>query len=58
MTPVKKKIEVFIVEIKGIAYYIDNVENIYSPEDVMSNKENPRIIAKYEKLNGEYKIKE
>jgi hypothetical protein len=54
----QKKIEVFIVEIKGIAYYIDNVDNIYSPEDVMSNKENPRIIAKYQKVNGEYKIKE
>ena len=54
-----KKVEVFVVEISGIAYYIDDNNNVYSPEDVMQNKNNPRIISHYEKdENGNYKLKE
>ena len=53
---VQKKVEVFVVEINGIAYYIDNVENVYSPEDVMSNKESPRIISKYTCSEGVYTL--
>jgi len=51
--------EIRVVEIKGIAFYIDSIENVYSHEDIMSNKENPRIIAKYIKTDaGEYEIVE
>lgn len=53
---VQKKVEVFIVEMKGIAYYVDNDCNVYSPEDVMSNKDSPRIIARYSCNNGIYTI--
>jgi hypothetical protein len=45
------KVEIWIQEIKGINYYIDNVNNVYRTEDIISNKQNPDIIAKW-KLNG------
>jgi hypothetical protein len=45
------KIEIWIQEIKGINYYIDNVNNVYRTEDIIANKINPDIIAKW-KLNG------
>ena len=47
--PTKKTIEVIVQDIKGIVYYIDNDHNVYNTEDVIANKENPRIIAKWEK---------
>ena len=53
---IHKKIDVFVVEIKGIAYYIDDKNNVYSPEDVMSNKECPRIISHYTQEDGIYSI--
>ena len=40
----------------GIVYYIDNYKNVYKTEDVLSEKENPEIIAKYEVNNGNYTI--
>ena len=55
--PTKRTIEVIVQDIKGIVYYIDNDHNVYNTEDVIANKENPRIIAKWEKtLRGEYEI--
>jgi hypothetical protein len=53
---VQKSVEVFVVEIKGVAYYVDTVGNIYSPEDVMANKDSPRIISKYSCVDGEYSL--
>jgi hypothetical protein len=52
-----KKMEVFAQEIRGILYYIDPFQNVYNTEDIMMNKENPAIIAKYENVNGVYTIK-
>jgi len=46
------KVEVSAIDIKGIVYYLDNEGNVYDTEDIIANKKNPRIIAKYEK-NGE-----
>lgn len=43
------KVEVWVKDIKGINYYIDNNNNVYSHEDVISNKTNPAIIAKWVK---------
>lgn len=43
----KEKREVWIQEINGIIYYIDNKNNIYKTEDIMSNNESPCIIGKY-----------
>lgn len=54
-----KKIEVWVEEIKGIHYYIDENKNVYNHEDVMLNKTSPSIIAKWEKTEeGEYYIPE
>ena len=30
--------------------------NVYKTEDVLSEKENPEIIAKYDVVNGNYRI--
>lgn len=42
-----KKITVKATEINGIVYYIDTNGNVYDTEDIYENKENPRIISKY-----------
>ena len=47
-----QKIEVWAQDIQGIIYYIDNKYNVYQTEDIITNKLNPNIIAKYTK-NGE-----
>ena len=41
-----QKMEVNAVVIHGIIYYIDTNNNVYHTEDILENKENPRIIAK------------
>tara|TARA_B100000282_G_C31669453_1_gene461448 strand:- start:222 stop:743 length:522 start_codon:yes stop_codon:yes gene_type:complete len=51
-----KNLEVRAQEIMGIVYYIDNYKNVYKTEDILSEKENPEIIAKYENTNGNYTI--
>lgn len=43
-----QKVEVWLQEINGINYYIDNNNNIYNPQDVYQNKINPRRIHTYE----------
>jgi hypothetical protein len=50
--PQTQKIEVWAQDIQGIIYYIDKTGNVYQAEDIISNKVNPKIIAKYVK-NGE-----
>ena len=53
-----QKIEVWAQDIQGIIYYIDKFNNVYQAEDIVVNKVNPKIIAKYIK-NGElYSIPE
>ena len=54
-----QKIEVWTVDIRGILYYIDNCNNVYQTEDIVENKVNPSIIAKYVKdENDVYSIPE
>ena len=53
-----KKIEVWAHDIQGIIYYIDNNSNVYQAEDIVNNKENPNIIAKYVKNGDKYSIPE
>jgi hypothetical protein len=53
-----KKIEVWAQDIHGILYYIDDKNNVYQAEDILSNKVNPKIIAKYTKTNEIYSIPE
>jgi len=54
-TEIEKKVSVWVCDIKGIMYYIDNNNNVYDSEEVMKNMTNPKIIAKYEKniIEGE-----
>jgi hypothetical protein len=54
--PITQKLEVIAEEIKGIVYYIDQFQNVYKTEDILANKQNPEIIAKCEKQNGNYCI--
>jgi hypothetical protein len=51
-----QKIEVWAQDIQGIVYYIDKNDNVYQSEDIISNKQNPKIIAKYVKTGEIYSI--
>ena len=53
-----QKIEVWAQDIQGIVYYIDKGMNVYQAEDIVSNKANPKIIAKYVKNGDVYTIPE
>ena len=53
-----QKIEVFAQDIQGIIYYIDKNSNVYQAEDIISNKINPKIIAKYVNQGENYSIPE
>ena len=53
-----QKIEVYAQDIQGIVYYIDKNNNVYQAEDIISNKINPKIIAKYIKDGENYTIPE
>ena len=53
-----KTIEVWAQDIQGIIYYIDKSNNVYQAEDILTNKINPKIIAKYEKHGDKYNIPE
>jgi|TARA_R110002074_G_scaffold354216_1_gene526032 hypothetical protein len=49
ITPIEKKVTVWAQDINGIIYYIDNNKNVYDPQDILDNKINPTVIAKWEK---------
>ena len=52
-TPIlTQKVEVWAQDIMGIIYYIDKNSNVYQAEDIVINKVNPKVIAKYVK-NGD-----
>tara|TARA_Y100000816_G_scaffold64863_1_gene43075 strand:+ start:6120 stop:6647 length:528 start_codon:yes stop_codon:yes gene_type:complete len=54
-----KKLEVWIQEIKGIYYYIDDFGNVYKHDDIIQNKKDPSVLAKYRKTeDGTYSIPE
>jgi hypothetical protein len=53
-----QRIELVAKEIGGIVYYLDNFGNVYNTEDILDEKQNPRIIAKYQLANGHYSIPE
>ena len=56
--PVGQKVEVWAQDIKGIIYYIDKIGNVYQVEDIIVNKINPKVIAKYIKNGDNYSIPE
>lgn len=47
-----------VIEVSGLVYYSDTHGNVYKTEDVLQNKKNPTIIAKYVNNNGVYSIPE
>ena len=52
--PLGQKVEVWAQDIQGIVYYIDKTGNVYQAEDIVNNKINPNIIAKYVKTGEIY----
>ena len=47
----------WVQDIKGINYYIDDSNNVYLPEDILQNSTAPRKIGKWTfNENGEYDI--
>tara|TARA_B100000902_G_scaffold261441_1_gene247742 strand:+ start:496 stop:1020 length:525 start_codon:yes stop_codon:yes gene_type:complete len=50
------KIEVWVQDIQGINYYIDAENNVYMPDDILSNSTAPRKIGKWTFVDGEYHI--
>jgi hypothetical protein len=53
-----QKVDVWAQDIQGIVYYIDKNMNVYQAEDIISNKINPKIIAKYVRDGETYSIPE
>jgi hypothetical protein len=53
-----QKIEVWAQDIQGIVYYVDKGNNVYQAEDIISNKVNPKIIAKYVRTGDHFSIPE
>jgi hypothetical protein len=47
---------VWAQDIGGIIYYVDQTGNVYQAEDIVLNKINPKIIAKYVKTGDVYSI--
>ena len=43
------KINIWVQEIRGIQYYLDDSGNVYDPKDILETKKSPSIIAKWEK---------
>lgn len=56
LKPTHTKKTVWAQDIKGIIYYIDDDHNVYDPQDVIENKIDPKIIAKYVKNGDNYSI--
>jgi hypothetical protein len=54
--PTSQKFEVWAEDIQGIMYYIDKFNNVYQTEDIVSNKLNTKVIAKYVKDGNIYSI--
>ena len=51
-----KKLEVSAHEIDGIMYYLDNIKNVYSPEDIHMKKHNPLKIGTYNQIGDKFQI--
>jgi hypothetical protein len=52
----RQSLEVYTEDVNGIIYYFDKFSNVYNTEDILEGKQNPRIIAKYTKVNDIYTI--
>ena len=43
-----EKVEIWLQVIQGISYYVDQHKRVYSPEDIVANQVNPRVIGRWE----------
>ena len=51
------KVDIWVEEIKGIQYYLDNAGNVYNPKDIIESNPKPDILAKWTKdTDGVYHI--
>ena len=46
----------WVQTIKGIPFRVDNNYNVYQSEDIIQNKKNPQVIARYELVDDVYSI--
>ena len=55
-----KQKKVWVEDIKGIQYFIDDIGNVYDHEEILSNKVNPKILTQYTKdsITNSYHIPE
>ena len=53
-----KKKETWVQEIQGIQSFIDEDGNVYDPGEILRNKVNPTVIARYDKKGDSYSISE
>jgi hypothetical protein len=53
-----QKMEVVAEDISGIVYYIDKFNNVYKTEDILEGRQNPRVVAKCIRNNGNTTIPE
>lgn len=54
---ITNKKQVWVQEIKGIQYFIDDSNNIYLHEEILNNIKNPTVIGKYSvDIEGKYNI--
>ena len=51
-----KKVQVWVQEVNGIIRHIDKTGNVYDPQDIYQNIENPKVIAKWTKIGDKYQI--
>jgi hypothetical protein len=56
--PETVKIQIWAEEISGIIHHLDNKGNVYDPQDIFENKNNPKVIAHYKKEDEKYKLLE
>lgn len=55
-TNTDKTVEIMVVDIQGIIYYMDKFNNVYNITDILEKKENPQIVGKYKKNGTDYTI--
>ena len=46
------KVTVWVEEVNGINYYVDDTGNVYRHEDILSNSPSPGVIAKWERTES------
>ena len=48
--------QVWVQDVRGIAYFFDDQRNVYDAEDVVNAVPNPRVVGKWNNLENEFHI--